>query len=306
MLRKSFPGVPNRQMAIVLTLLAGNLLLVGCCWSSRGRSSGVHSGDLAAIYFSQGQYVLLAAWCAWGTGRAVMRWLITLGSLAAVTLTINLCAARSLGRYSDTLVDVSACGAILLAGWYALFLPWRWLLGWRLTLDTAAQQRPRGQFRLKHWLTWTAAFGLPLALARLLYPGPRVIECLFACVLLGLFALPFVVIFFRTAFSRRPWLWTAVALALAVLAGVADESLVVYGLMDDGATLSWQFRWMHIQQFCGMNLGLAAGLLGNLLMLRLMGMRFASGRKVPSADACSAVGDAGWGKLAVASAGPRE
>jgi hypothetical protein len=290
MLRKWVRGIHGRRFAVALALVAGNLLLVAFLWSMRGRSPSIDSGDLAAMFFTLGQYILLAAWCAWGTGRATTRWLVAAVSVAAVTVTFSHFATRSLGRYSDAFFAIAVCGAILLAGWYALFLPFRWLLSWQLTLDESAPGGLRGQFRLRHWLVWTAALGVPLALARLLHGGDGLIELLFVCVVLGLVALPFVVIYFRTAFSRRPWLWSAAALAFAVLVGIAEESLVVYGSMNGGASLPWSFRWMLIQQFCGMNLGLAAGLLGNLLMLRLMGMRFASGRKVPSADALASAG----------------
>jgi hypothetical protein len=150
----------------------------------------LHSGDLAAIFFSLGQLVLLAAWCAWGTGSAVFRWLLAVASLAAVTLLGSYFATRSLGRYSDAFFDLAVFGSILLAGWYAILLPLRWLLGWRLTFDEEPRGQRRGQFRLKHWLAWTTALGLPLAAARLQFPDDRVLECLLWCVILGLFVLP--------------------------------------------------------------------------------------------------------------------
>ena len=282
MRRKRCADITGRQIAIVLALLAGNLLVVAVLWSLRNRVDVLHSGDVMAMFFSHGQYILLAAWCAWGTGRATTRWLIALTLLAAVTFTFNHVAARSLGRYSDAFFNVAICGAILLAGWYALFLPLRWLLGWRLALDASASGGVRGQFRLKHWLGWTAALGVPLAVAKLLYPGERTIECLFFSVMLALFALPFVVVSFRVAFSRRPWLWSMAAALLAIVVGIVEESFVVHCLMGGNGVFTWQVRWMQIQQTCGMNLGLIAGLLGNLLILRLMGMRFAAGRRESS------------------------
>lgn len=301
---KRVSGAPSWRASALLVLLMANWLLVALAWQVRGRSATLHSGDLAAMSFSLGQLILLAAWCAWGTGRATTRWLVAVVSLAAITLTFSYCATQSLGRYSDAFFGLTAYGGILLAGWYALFLPLRWLLGWRLTLDHRAQCLPRGQFRLKHWLIWTAALSLPLAVARLLYPDEHMIESLFWCVCLALFSFPFVVVFFRAAFSARPGLWSAVAVVFAVVVGIAEESLVVYCLMDGRGIFTWDVRWMQIQQTCGMNLGLAAGLLGNLLILRLMGMRFASGRKVASAETRSTA--VGWDKLALASAGPPE
>ena len=259
-------------------MLLANQLAVALMWCWRGRSPQLHSGDLAAIYLSQGQFVLLAAWCAWGTGRLTFRWLIVLALLAAITVTFNHFAARSLGTYSDAFFDLAVGGAVVLGGWYALFLPLRRLLGWRLALDGSAFGSPRGQFRLKHWLGWTAALGVPLATARLLGSGERMIGCLFFCVMLALFAFPFVIISFRAAFSPRAWFWSAVAVALAILVGIAEESMAFHWLMGDPGFYTWQMRWMQIQQMCGMNLGLLAGLLGNLLALRMIGMRFVTGK----------------------------
>ncbi|HUE70081.1 MAG TPA: hypothetical protein VMP01_04260 [Pirellulaceae bacterium] len=291
MLRKDRFDLAGRQIAVVLALLSGNLLLVACLWNFRFRSPVPHSGDLAAIYLSQGQYVLLAAWCAWGTGRTTVRWLIALASLAAVTITFNHFAARSLGRTSDAFFDLSVGGAVVLGGWYALFLPLRQLLGWRLTWDASPAGVLRGQFRVRHWLGWSAAFGVPLATAKLVYPGELTVECLFFCVMLALPALPLVVVSFRAAFSRRPWLWSTAAVAFSILVGIAEESLVFHVLMGGIGVSTWQVRWMQIQQCCGMNLGLAAGLLGNLLILRLLGMRFATGRKAGRVQLASASAD---------------
>ena len=299
MLPKDYVSLCGRQMVVVLAMLAANLLAVACLWNFRGRSTGLHSGDLAAIYFSQGQLVLLAAWCAWGTGRTTTRWLVALASLAAIALTFNHFATRSLGTYSEAFFGLSVGGAVVLGGWYVLFLPLRWLLGWRLTFNGLSLGSRRGQFRLRHWLGWTAALGLPLAVARLLYPGDRTIECLFFCGLLTLPAIPLVVISFRTGFSQRPWHWSIAAVLLAIAVGVVEESLVMYCLMGGGSLNTWQVRWMQIQQTCGMNLGLLAGLLGNLLILRLIGLRFVSGRS-ESALRPSA---ARWDELALASAG---
>ena len=49
---------------------------------------------------------------------------------------------------------------------------------------------------------------------------------------------------------------------------------------------------------------LLAGLLGNLLVLRMIGMRFMHGEKLATAEACSTA--VGWDKLALANAGPPE
>ncbi|HZL90084.1 MAG TPA: hypothetical protein VFB96_17075 [Pirellulaceae bacterium] len=295
MLQALFRDAKCRRGAILLALIMGNLLAVASLWGMRGPSATLYSGDLAAIFFSHGQFILLAAWCAWGTGRATTRWLLTVASLAAVTLTFSYCAARSLGRYSNGFFDLAVFGGILLSGWYALFLPLRWLLGWRLTFEYGTSDQPRGQFRLKHWLAWTAALSVPLAAARLLYPDEGLIELLIGCLLVGLFSLPFVVIHFRTAYSARPWLWSLVALVIAILAGVAEESLVVYTMMDGGGGFPWSFRWMQIQQFCAQNLGLAAGLLGNLLILRMIGMRFVTSRGVVVASRGLTTGNQGLG-----------
>lgn len=288
----SFRAMISRRFVAVPALLIGNLLVVALFWGLRGHSATLYSGDLAAMFFSYGQFVLLAAWCAWGTGRATTRWLVTVASWAAVTLTFSYCATRSLGRYSNGFFDLAVGGTILLAGWYAAFLPLRWLLGWRLTFEELSMNQPRGQFRLKHWLIWTGAIAVPLAVSRLVYLDEGMITSLFSCLLVWLVSLPLLVIFFRAAFARRRWLWSMVTLLVAVAAGVGEESLVVYTMMDGGGSFPWSFRWMQIQQFCGQHLGLAAGLLGNLLILRLMGMRFVSGRKVLIAKVCSAAG--GW------------
>ena len=96
----------------------------------------------------------------------------------------------------------------------------------------------------------------------------------------------------------------AAAIVLAIVVGIAEESLVVYCLMDGSGIFTWPVRWMQIQQICGMNLGLLAGLLGNLLVLRMIGMRFMHGEKLATTEACSTA--VGWDKLALANAGPPE
>ena len=264
------------RLAGVSLLIAANIALTAFCWFPPWiirRSPWGSSFEVAVQMLFLAQVVLMGLWVAWSDLNAPLRWLIGAVVLAALIVSPSRYAAWVSHRPSDEFIAVGVIGGIVLLAAHAMFLPLRWLCGWRLTFGHAEPTLARrGRFTTQQWLAWCLAIGLPLAATQ---PAGEPAAAAGALAVLLLYAAPLVVSAVPAAFSRRWWLWTLVAVGWTIPAGLA---------LGEGY---WQYLLSRGMGFGGMHRSIllifaaapalvTAAIAANLLLLRALGLRWVS------------------------------
>lgn len=212
-----------------------------------------------------GQGFLLSVWLALGGLNNVLRFV----SVLVVTLAGALAVGDqqwSISNWMEWLeqsTQVFIVSFFMVLVFHGLLLPLRWLLGWRLDFDPAYhKQQPGGrlQIGIVHFLGWTTFLAIPCGILRLM-PPDGIEEIAVICLSVSAMTLPVAATLTLAAVAKRTWRWSLVA-ALVFVAAWGIESVLPGMIFTE-----------HFLQF---NLGIAAAVLGNLLVLRLFGLKLFS------------------------------
>ena len=158
---------------------------------------------------------------------------------------------------------------------HALIVPLRWIGSLRLGFQPPAGCRQSGvrmQWRVRHVPLWTIWCAIPCAVVRPVAPD-HVVEILLSVALFGGFGLPLAVAMAFLVMSRRKLSWLAAAAAAWGLTTAAK--LLIPDLFETSRI--WEF-----------NLAVVATVGGNLLLLRLGGLRsYRNNEPLTAADAAA-------------------
>lgn len=269
------PIIATRIAGITL-LIAANIALTTFCWfppSVVRRSPWGSSFEVVAEMLVLGQVVLLGLWLAWSDLHVAVRWLIGLVVLAALIVSPGRYASWVSRPSPDSFVAVGIIGGIVLLAAHALLLPLRWLCGWRLAFGREIPAvLGRGRFTMQQWLAWCVAIGLPLAATQ---PAGEPAAAVGAISVMLLFVAPLVASAVPAAFSRRWWLWTLVAVAWTIPAGLALGEGYWQYLLSRGMGFGGMHR-LILLTFAAAPALFTATIAGNLLLLRALGMQWVS------------------------------
>ena len=209
-----------------------------------------------------GQGFLLSVWLALGGLPNVVRFI----SVLLVTLAGALAVGDehwSIPNLADWLEQTRqvfiVCFFMILL-FHGLLLPLRWLLGWRLDFDPAYHAREntgRLQVGVVHFLGWTTFLAIPCAIIRLM-PQEDLVEIAKICLSVSAMTLPVAASFTLAVVGRKTWRWMFAAVAIFGITWTAE--VFIPGLV-------------FTQNFLQFNLGIVAAVAGNLLVLRLFGLR---------------------------------
>jgi hypothetical protein len=212
-----------------------------------------------------GQGFLLSVWLALGglsnVARFVCVLVVTLAGALAVSdqSPVN----PSFSSWVEQASQVFIVSFFMVMLFHGLLLPLRWLLGWRLDFDPAYHKRQAGgrlQVGVVHFLGWTTFLAIPCGILRLM-PPDDIGEIVFICLSVSAMTLPVAAMLVLAVVAKRTWRWSLVA-ALVFVAVWGIESVLPSMVFAE-----------HFLQF---NLGIAAAVLGNLLALRLFGLKLFS------------------------------
>ena len=257
-------------------LIAANIALTAICWippSVIRNSRWGDSFEVAAQMLVLAQVVLIALWVAWSDLYGPLRWLVGGGVLAALIASVTNYASWFTLRLPDAFFALGVIGAVVLLAAHAICLPLRWLCGWRLTFGRAEPALARrGRFTTQQWLAWCLAIGLPLAATQ---PAGEPAAAVGALAVLLLFVAPLVASAVPAAFSRRWWLWSLVAVGWTIPAGLTLGEGYWQYLLSRGMGFGGMHR-VILQTFAAAPALVTATIVGNLLLLRALGMRWVS------------------------------
>jgi hypothetical protein len=225
----------------------------------------VHGTALTGLVIGQllAQLFLMGLWLALGGLHFIVRFaVVTLVTLAGV-----LAAFSGELDISDELREFVVIGGMIVTGTYAIVVPLRWLLGWRIDFDRAYHATPSYgsmQIGLIHVLGMTTAAALPLGLLHFFPESTngetKLIPFTFGATgLFGSFPVAMLVMA-----ARRQRAWGLIAMAVLPSASYV-ESVTIDEAIGDGRALMW---------FA--NAGIAVTILFNLGVLRLVGLRLFS------------------------------
>lgn len=212
-----------------------------------------------------GQGFLLSVWLALGGLPNIARFV----SVFLVTLAGALVVSDQrwiIWNWADWIEHTSQVFIIcffMVLLFHGLLLPLRWLLGWRLDFDPgyhSHQSTGRLQLGVIHFLGWTTFLAIPCGVIRLM-PPEDVVEVAFICLSVSAMTLPIAAVFALAVLGRRTWRWSLLAAAVFGITWTAE--VFIPGLVFSE----------HFLQF---NLGIAAAVTGNLLVLRLLGLKLFS------------------------------
>ncbi|MBC7854328.1 MAG: hypothetical protein IAF94_12920 [Pirellulaceae bacterium] len=212
-----------------------------------------------------GQGFLLSAWLALGGLPNVVRFI----SVLLVTLAGALAVADqgwyipNLESWLEQASQVFIVCFFMVLLFHGLLLPLRWLLGWRLDFDPAYHSREktgRLQVGVVHFLGWTTFLAIPCAIIRLM-PQDNLAEIVTICLSMSAMALPVAATSALAVVGNRSWRCTL--LAVAVFAIMLTAEVYMPGLVFD-------------ENYLQFNLGIVAVVAGNLVVLRLLGMKLFS------------------------------
>jgi len=212
-----------------------------------------------------GQSFLLSLWLALGglpnVTRFVSVFLVTLAS--ALAISDQAWIESNLDEWIEQAQQIFIVCFFMVLLFHGLLLPLRWLLGWRLDFDPAYHPREttgRLQMGVVHILGWMTFLAIPCAMIRLL-PPEEIADMAIACLIMAAMTLPVAASFSLAVVGRRTWLWCIVAVALLGITWAAENHLPNL-IVDD--------------HFLVFNLGIIAAVAGNLLILRLFGLKLFS------------------------------
>ena len=235
-----------RAMVSLTTVVPATVMLVLACYGALGES------HLAS------RMILMAA----GTGLV----------FAAMICGGALIPGVTLGDFPGNLAFWLGPAVCL----FVALLPFRQLFGWRivwLPCDSPFDTPPN--FRVLHLWAWTAAIAVPLGMAQTIYGMETGVHLFMALKEFAgtLFVLVPCLWLAGTTRSRR--LWAPAIIGLAALFAVCASAfyLAIYFAMK-GPPLAWFQYVLWIEQPLLYNLAAATVLLGNLLWLEALGLRF--------------------------------
>lgn len=212
-----------------------------------------------------GQGFLLSVWLSLGglpnVARFVSVFLVTLASALAVS--DQAWANPSWEEWMEHASQIFIVCFFMVLLVHGLLLPLRWLLGWRLDFDAAYHRREtnrRMQVGLVHILGWTTFIAIPCGLIRLL-PANEVADISITCLIISAMTLPVAAPIAMLIVSRRTWLLALVALVTFAVVWTA-EVFIPNPVFEQ-----------NLLQF---NIGILAAVTGNLLVLRLFGLKLFS------------------------------
>jgi hypothetical protein len=211
-----------------------------------------------------GQGFLLSVWLALGGLPNVVRFISV--------LLVTLAGALAVGYQSSTNPDFASsveqttqvfiiCFFMVLL-FHGLLLPLRWLLGWRLDFDPAYHAREktgRLQVGVVHFLGWTTFLAIPCGIIRLM-PPEKIADIAAVCLLVSAMTLPVAASSSLAIVGRKTWRWSFLAVAL-------------FGIMW---TVEVFIPMVFTENFLQFNLGIVAAVAGNLIVLRLFGLKLFS------------------------------
>lgn len=212
-----------------------------------------------------GQGFLLSVWLALGGLGNIARFV----SVLLVTLAGALAAGDQRWSIPNWMVWLEQSTQVFIVSFFmvllfhGLLLPLRWLLGWRLDFDPAYHAREktgRLQVGLVHFLGWTTFLAIPCGILRLM-PEDGIEEITLICLGVSAMTLPVAATLFLAAVAKQTWRWLLFA-TLVFVAAWGIESVLPTMIFTE-----------HFLQF---NLGIAAAVLGNLVVLRLFGLKLFS------------------------------
>jgi hypothetical protein len=169
-----------------------------------------------------GQLFLLGLWLAYGGLHFAARFLTVAAAMLHGAAAI--CLALDVDRESAQVI-IKGATILLLVG-YAVLVPLRTLLGWRIDFDPAYYRLSPGramQLRLKHILLYTAVCALPCALFSWWLPdNPEAAPLLLAYIAMALLAcMPVALLVVATDRTWRTWCASAGMLLASILIAVA-------------------------------------------------------------------------------------
>ena len=212
-----------------------------------------------------GQGFLLSVWLALGGLPNVVRFvsvfLVTLAGALAVSDQRWTIWNWEEGMERTSQVFIVCFFMVLL--FHGLLLPLRWLLGWRLDFDPryhSRQNTGRLQLGVVHFLGWTTFLAIPCGIIRLM-PPEDVVDVAGICLAVSAMTLPVAAAFSLAVVGRKTWRWTFLAAAVFGITWTAE--VFIPGLV-------------FTENFLQFNLGIVAAVAGNLLVLRLFGLKLFS------------------------------
>ena len=141
---------------------------------------------------------------------------------------------------------------------------------WRLDFDPAYHAREktgRLQVGVVHFLGWTTFLAIPCGIIRLM-PREDLAEIATICLSVSAMTLPVAASFSLAVVGRKTWRWTLLAVAAFGVTWTAE--VFIPGLV-------------FTENFLLFNLGIVAAVAGNLLVLRLFGLKLFSVVEQPAA-----------------------
>jgi len=219
-----------------------------------------------------GQGFLLSVWLALGGLPNVVRFvsvlLVTLAGAIAVSDQSSMNPNFASWVEQSSQVFIICFFMVLL--FHGLLLPLRWLLGWRLDFDPsyhAREKTGRLQVGVVHFFGWTTFLAIPCAIIRLM-PGEDLTEIATICLTVSAMTLPVAASLALAVVGRKTWRWTLVAAAIFGITWTAEVFI-------PGPVFT-----EHFLQF---NLGIVTAVAGNLIVLRLFGLKLFSVVQQPAA-----------------------
>lgn len=218
-----------------------------------------------------GQGFLLSAWLALGGLPNVARFISVLMVTLAGALAVGdqRWAIPNWAEWLEQTSQVFIVCFFMVLLFHGLLLPLRWLLGWRLDFDPAYHSREttgRLQVGVVHFLGWTTFVAIPCAIIRLI-PREDLAEVATICLSVSAMTLPVAATSTMAVVGKKSWRWSL--LAAAVFGIMLAAEVCIPGL-------DFIPRLIFSENFLQFNLGIVAAVAGNLVILRLLGLRLFS------------------------------
>lgn len=220
-----------------------------------------------------GQGFLLSLWLALGglpnVARFVSVLLVTL--IAALAVGDQSSMNPNFASWVEQASQIFIVCFFMVLLFHGLLLPLRWLLGWRLDFDPAYHARERSgrfQFGIVHFLGWTTFLAIPCGILRLM-PEEDFAETAATCLKVFAMTFPIAASFTLAVVGRKRWRWTFVAGVLFVLMWTAEMFIPNLELIVN-------------ESFLKFNLGIVVAVAGNLVVLRLLGLKLFSVAEQPA------------------------
>ena len=234
-----------------------------------------------------GQVFLLGIWAGFGGPRREVRLLMVLFApfLAVVFCWVILFAGGELqvgslsksDLYRSLSLPLSCCSLLLM--FHAFVLPLKWLMDWRVGFDFARhpKHQPRMQFGIQQMIVWTVFCALPLGLSRaitFLEPLNQQQDAL------GMFLLYQLCLVLLGLALAGPLAWVCLArqrVGIKIIAAIAWCLLGSWGfgcvLAIINGTSIFPRPYGFDPTITFLTVGMCAAVAGNLLFLRLFGLK---------------------------------